>query len=146
MPPCLPACPVSPACRPEAFAFLCDELCRGLQRKAIGRWVALALAVLCCAAVGRGATVRASCTACHTALYQPFHSSHILVVFVSMWCRRLVSDLHTMLASHLEDTFFCFLDDGARQLAASDATTQVSARRLACLPACLMLKRPCSAG
>jgi hypothetical protein len=49
-----------------------------------------------------------------------------------------VSDLHTMLASHLEDTFFCFLDDGTHQLAASEASTQVPARLLsaACLPAC----------
>ena len=55
----------------------------------------------------------------------------------SIWCRRLVSDLHTMLASHLEDTFCCFLDDGTHQLAASDASTQVPARLLsaACLPA-----------
>ena len=65
--------------------------------------------------------------------------SHIPATYFifSIWCRRLVSDLHTMLASHLEDTFCCFLDDGTHQLAASDASTQVPARLLsaACLPA-----------
>lgn len=69
------------SCRhsPEAFAFLCDELTRGIQRKAIGA--------------------------------------------------RLIGDVHKMLASYLEDTFFCFLKEGV-QLEVADAAVHVGGQRL----------------
>ncbi|KAL4428110.1 hypothetical protein ABPG75_002199 [Micractinium tetrahymenae] len=66
---------------PEAFAFLCDELSRSIQRKAIGR--------------------------------------------------RLMDDLHGLVSSYLEDTFFCFFEDGAAlALGPSDKAAQVGVRRL----------------
>lgn len=77
-PCCIHAC--LRCCSPEAFAFLCDELTRGIQRKAIGA--------------------------------------------------RLIGDVHKMLASYLEDTFFCFLKEGV-QLEVADAAVHVRVRQTA---------------
>ncbi|KAL4445301.1 hypothetical protein ABPG77_011126 [Micractinium sp. CCAP 211/92] len=64
---------------PEAFAFLCDELSRSIQRKAIGR--------------------------------------------------RLMGDLHALVACYLEDTFCCFFEEGV-PLGPGEKAAQVGMRRL----------------
>ena len=45
--------------------------------------------------------------------------------------RRLVDDVHGLLAAHLEETFCCFLDEQSRALEPGDAWAQVGAARLA---------------
>ncbi|PSC75642.1 Fanconi anemia group D2-like protein [Micractinium conductrix] len=43
----------------------------------------------------------------------------------------LVSDLHGMMNEYLEETFFCFLEEGSGELAPGDAAAQVGGRRMA---------------
>lgn len=40
-------------------------------------------------------------------------------------CSLLVSDLHGMMNEYLEETFFCFLEEGSGELAPGDAAAQV---------------------